>query len=344
METFLGLDYPTWWFLVVGAVFSGYAILDGFDLGAGILHLFFKKDVSRRIALNAVGPVWDGNEVWLIIGGGTLFAGFPVMYATLLSAFYIPFMLFLALLIFRAISIEFRSKEPMQWWRKMWDVLYAFASFGLAFLLGLMLANVLQGIPIDENLNPLPIGFTFLNPYAILLGLLTVFLFALHGGIYLCLKTEGKLFDKVERLLKYCIIAFVLLFVVVSFYTLLYIPHLIDRIQSNPVFFIFPVITILAIANVPRLISKQNFLNGFLFSAISIASLLILAAVELYPRLLLATNNAENSLTIYNSACSTNTLKLLLRFVVIGVPLIGTYTFFVYKAFWGKVKLDETSY
>lgn len=135
MEQFLGLDYPTWWFLVVGAVFSGYAILDGFDLGAGSLHLFFKKDESRRIALNAVGPVWDGNEVWLVIGGGTLFAGFPVLYGSLLSAFYFPFILFLVFLILRAISIEFRSKEPMRWWRQTWDVLYAVSSVGLAFLL-----------------------------------------------------------------------------------------------------------------------------------------------------------------------------------------------------------------
>ncbi len=115
METFLNIDYPTLWFLVVGAVFSGYAILDGFDLGAGSLHLFLKTDKDRRIALNAVGPVWDGNEVWLVIGGGTLFAGFPVLYATLLSAMYIPFMLFLLFIILRAIAIEFRSKEEMKW-------------------------------------------------------------------------------------------------------------------------------------------------------------------------------------------------------------------------------------
>ena len=118
MATILGIDYPTLWFLVVGGLFSGYAILDGFDLGAGALHLFFRKEESRRIALNAIGPVWDGNEVWLVIGGGALFAGFPVVYATLFSGMYIPFMLFLAFLIFRAVSIEFRSKEPMHWWRQ----------------------------------------------------------------------------------------------------------------------------------------------------------------------------------------------------------------------------------
>jgi len=127
MEQLLGIDYPTWWFLVVGAVFSGYVILDGFDLGAGILHLFFKGDRNRRLALNAVGPVWDGNEVWLVIGGGTLFAGFPILYATILSAMYIPFMLFLFFLILRAVSIEFRSKETFKWWRATWDFTYCLA-------------------------------------------------------------------------------------------------------------------------------------------------------------------------------------------------------------------------
>ncbi|MFN2424121.1 MAG: cytochrome d ubiquinol oxidase subunit II, partial [Cryomorphaceae bacterium] len=127
---------PTLWLLVVGGVFTGYAILDGFDLGAGALHLFFRKEKSRRIALNAIGPVWDGNEVWLVIGGGTLFAGFPVVYANMFSAFYIPFMLFLVMLIFRAIGIEVRSKEPGKLWRKFWDVSYSVASILIAFLLG----------------------------------------------------------------------------------------------------------------------------------------------------------------------------------------------------------------
>ena len=151
MATLLGLDYPTWWFLVIGALFSGYAILDGFDLGAGALHLFFKEEESRRIALNAVGPVWDGNEVWLVIGGGALFAGFPVLYASLFSGMYIPFMLFLAFLIFRAVSIEFRSKEQMKWWRNLWDVSYCISSAMLALLLGVVLGNVLRGVAIGPG-------------------------------------------------------------------------------------------------------------------------------------------------------------------------------------------------
>ncbi|MFM1883971.1 MAG: cytochrome d ubiquinol oxidase subunit, partial [Bacteroidota bacterium] len=189
--TFLGLDYPTWWFLIVGGLFAGYAILDGFDLGAGALHLFLKKEKSRRIALNAIGPVWDGNEVWLVIGGGALFAGFPEAYATLFSAFYLPFMLFLVALIFRAISIEFRSKEPMEWWRKSWDRAYAISSINMALLLGVVVGNAVLGIPMDDQGNFQGSVLDLLHPYALLVSLLTLAAFALQGGLYLSMKTEG---------------------------------------------------------------------------------------------------------------------------------------------------------
>lgn len=344
METFLGIDYPTLWFLVVGAAFSGYAILDGFDLGAGALHLFFKKDKSRRIALNAVGPVWDGNEVWLVIGGGTLFAGFPVLYGTLLSAMYIPFMLFLLFIILRAVAIEFRSKEEMTWWRRMWDGVYSFSSIMLALCLGIVLGNVLQGMPLDENFEYQGNWLSFFNGYALLTGLSVLSLMTLHGGIYLCLKTEGKLFDKVERLVKVAIIAFVVLFILLSLYSLLSFPHLSDRFKELPFLFIVPVLGVLSIANVPRLVSKQRFLSAFIFSSLTFAFLLITVAIELYPQLLYATNNPNHSITIYNAASSDKSLGIMLRFVLVGVPLIIGYTYFVYRAFWGKVKLDETSY
>lgn len=344
METFLGIDYPTLWFLVVGATFSGYAILDGFDLGAGALHLFLKKDISRRIALNAVGPVWDGNEVWLVIGGGVLFAGFPVLYGTLLSAMYIPFMLFLLFIILRAVAIEFRSKEEMTWWRKTWDVVYSFSSIMLALCLGIVLGNVLQGMPLDENFEFEGDWLSFFNLYAILTGLTVLALMTLHGGIYLCLKTEGKLFDKVERLVKSAIIAFVILFSILSLYSLIYYPHLSDRFKEAPHLFIVPFLGILSIANVPRLVSKQKFLSAFIFSSLTFSLLLITVAIELYPQLLYANNNVENSITIYNSSSSDKSLGIMLQFVAVGVPLIIGYTYFVYKAFWGKVELDETSY
>ncbi len=344
MSTILGIDYPTLWFMVVGAVFTGYAILDGFDLGAGAWHLFFKKEESRRIALNAIGPVWDGNEVWLVIGGGTLFAGFPEVYATLFSAMYIPLMLFLAFLIFRAVSIEFRSKEPMAWWRKTWDVLYSLSSIILSLALGIVLGNVLLGMPLDAEHEYAGNWLDFVNIYAILVALSTLALFMMHGAIFLIMKTDGRLMAKLFRLLKSAIAAFVLLFGITSVYTLLFIPHLSSTMRETPAYFVVPLLAMLSIANIPRLANQRKFKRAFLFSSLTVAFLLITVAIELYPIIILATNDAANSLTVYNSAASEKTLGIMLGFVAVGAPLVASYTFFVYRTFWGKVELDETSY
>ena len=345
METFLGIDLPTWWFLVVGGLFSGYAILDGFDFGAGAWHLFFKKEKSRRIALNAIGPVWDGNEVWLVIGGGALFAGFPVMYATLFSSLYIPFILFLVFIIFRAISIEFRGKEEMLWWRRLWDISYSVSSILLAFLLGVVLGNVLQGIAIGENYHYTGGGFfEFLNPYAIMTGFTSLFLFMMHGAIYLLLKTEGRLFAKLTMLMKKGMIFFMVSFGITTLYTLLYIPHLSDDFRNNPILFVVPLLTFLSIANVPRLASKKKYLSAFIFSSITISLMLILVAIELYPTLLISTVDPQYNIDVYNAASSTKSLQIMLTIVAIGAPLVLGYTIFVYRTFRGKVKLDETSY
>jgi cytochrome d ubiquinol oxidase subunit II len=345
METFLGIDYPTWWYLVVGGLFSGYAILDGFDFGAGAWHLFLKDEKSRRIALNAVGPVWDGNEVWLVIGGGALFAGFPVVYATLFSAMYTPFMLFLLFIIFRAISIEFRGKEPMLWWRKTWDISYSVSSIMLAFLLGVVLGNVLQGFKISQDYTYEGAGFwEFINPYSIMTGVTTVFLFMMHGAIYLLLKTEGKLFVKLTYFLKRAMIFFMVAFGITTLYTLIYIPHLSDDFKASPVLFIVPLFTFLSIANVPRLASKRKFGWAFFFSALTISLSLVLVAIELYPVLLFSTIDPQFNIDVYNASASIKTLKIMMTIVAIGAPLVLTYTVFVYRTFWGKVKLDETSY
>ncbi|NOT73455.1 MAG: cytochrome d ubiquinol oxidase subunit II [Cyclobacteriaceae bacterium] len=344
METFLGIDYPTWWFLVLGAVFTGYAILDGFDLGAGALHLFFKKELSRRIALNAIGPVWDGNEVWLVIGGGVLFAGFPKVYASLLSAFYIPIMLFLVLLIFRAVSIEFRSKEPMAWWRMTWDISYSVSSTLIAVLLGVVLGNVLLGIPMDKDGNYLGNWLELLNPYSIMVGVATLSLFMMHGAIYLVMKTEDKLYEKLTRLVQRSTIFFVISILMLSFYTLLYVPHLTKVIKDDPWMFPLPVVMILAIANITRQVSKKKYVWAFVSSAISMSVLLIIVAIELYPTILLSSGNPEYSLTVYNASSSQKSLGIMLTIAAIGVPLVAVYTSFVFWTFKGKVKLDETSY
>ncbi|MHB0755953.1 cytochrome d ubiquinol oxidase subunit II [Polaribacter sp. M15] len=345
METFLGIDYPTLWYLVVGLLFSGYAILEGFDYGAGAWHLFFKKDLSRRIAINAIGPLWDANQVWLIIGGGALFAGFPVMYATMLSAMYIPFMLFLVLLVLRSSAIKFRSAEKMNWWRKTWDIIYFISNTLIAFLLGVVLGNVLQGFEIAENFSYKGgIFFAFLSPYAIMVGFTTLSIFMTQGAIFLLLKTEGRLYTRLTFLLKKGMIFFIISFAITSLYTLVFLPGVIDKFKEFPVFFVLPILAFLAVANVPRLVSKKKYANALVFSSLTMAFLLMLVAFQLYPVLLPSTIDSKFSVTIYNAASSQKSLGIMLTIVLIGAPLLAGYFLFLYKTFHGKVKLDDTSY
>lgn len=345
MEYFLGVDYPTLWFLVVGLLFSGYVILEGFDYGAGMWHLFFRKDLSRRIAINAIGPLWDANQVWFIIGAGALFAGFPVMYATMLSSMYIPFMLFLTLLILRSSAIKFRSAEEMKWWRKMWDYIYFISNLLISFLLGVVLANILQGIEIGESYTYKGgVLFSFLNPYALMVGFTTVFIFMTQGAIFLLLKTEGKLYARLTFLLKKGIFFFILSFAATSIYTLVYLPGVTYKFKEYPISFVVPILAFFAVASVPRLASKKKYAQALVFSSLTMAFLLMLVAIQLYPVLLPSTIDPAYSLTIYNSASSMKSLGIMLTIVLIGSPLLAGYFFFLYKTFHGKVKLDDTSY
>ena len=345
MNTILGLDLQTWWFIVVGALFIVYAILDGFDFGAGAWHLFLDDKKERRIALNAIGPVWDGNEVWLVIGGGSLFAGFPVVYATLLSSMYIPFILFFVFIIFRAVSIEFRGKEEMTWWRKTWDISYSVSNIMLAFLLGVVLGNVLQGIPVGENYIYQGKGFfEFLNIYSLLVGASTLFLFMIHGAIYLILKTEGELYKKLTVYVNRAVLLFIVAFGITTLYTVIFIPLLIDQFISNPVLFLIPLAAFLCIANIPRLTGKKKYLSAFLFSSLTICLLLIITGINFYQTLLLSTIDNKYNLSIYNAASSEKTLRIMLTMVAVGSPLVIAYTIFVYRTFRGKVKIEDTSY
>ncbi|HEV3324493.1 MAG TPA: cytochrome d ubiquinol oxidase subunit II [Puia sp.] len=344
MHTLLGLDYQVWWFMIFGAIISGYAILDGFDLGAGSLHLFLRKEQSRRIAMNAIGPIWDGNEVWLVIGGGALFAGFPVAYAAIFSAFYVPFMIFLVGLIFRAVSIEFRGKEPWAWWRKSWDIVYCVASIIISLSLGLMLGNVVGGLPLDGHHDFSGNWLSFFNPFSILVAITTLALFMMHGAIFLTMKTENRLFVKLHVLANNFIVFFVVSFVITTLYTLLYIPHLSDFFKSSPVYFSIPLLMTFSIANIPRQVKVGKYRYAFISSAITIALLLIMVALEVFPYLLYSPQQPANSITIYNAASSARTMRILLLMALIGTPLVGIYTSFVFWTFKGKVRLDEMSY
>ncbi len=331
------------WYLVFLIVLMGYVCLDGFDLGVGILHPFAKGDHERRIFLNAIGPVWDGNEVWLVILGGSLFAGFPHVYATLLSAFYIPVMVFLAGLIFRAVAIEFRSKQESHAWRRFWDWIFALGSLVIAVGLGFVLGNLIQGIPLDRNHEFTGDLATLISPYSILTAIFMVALMAMHGAIYLVMKTEGELHDKMRHWTNRCIGFFIFMYIVVTIVTLLYLPHMGDRFRAVPWLFVIPGVSILAIANVPRQMSRGNDGWAFLSSCLAIILFVGLYSIGLFPELVRATDPAL-SLTIRNSYASKKTLQVLLIIVAIGIPIALAYLISIYYLFRGKVKIDPHSY
>jgi len=340
----MSLDLPTVWFGLVGALLIGYAILDGFDLGVGALHLFARNDQDRRVLLNAIGPVWDGNEVWLVTAGGALFAAFPEVYATVFSGFYPAFMLLLAALIFRAVAIEFRSKQPMRWWRQMWDVSFSFASILGSLLIGIAMGNLVLGIPLDAQHEYAGTFRGLLNPYALLVGVTTLALLMMHGSIYLVLKTDGALHRRARRWVQRTIINFILWYAITTLATLLYVPHMGAPISATPWLFGLPVLTVLAIANVPREIYHGRDFRAFLSSCAAIAALLTLFGVGLYPTIVRSVPHPEYSLTIANAASSRTTLTIMLIIALIGMPLVLAYTVSIYWIFRGRVKADRLSY
>ena len=332
------------WFVLVGVLFTGYAILDGFDLGVGAVHLFTKTDAERRLMLNSIGPVWDGNEVWLVTGGGALFAAFPLVYATVFSGFYLAFMFLLVALIFRAVAIEFRSKQPMRWWRQMWDVGFSVGSVFSALLIGVALGNIAQGVPLDARKEFAAHFLHLLRPYPLLVGVTTVALFAMHGTIYAVMKTEGKLHDRLRGWVNRCILIFVACYLLVTAATLLYVPHMTDTLRAYPWLFAIAVLNALAIANIPREISHGRDFLGFLSSCAAMVALMTLFGIGMFPHMVYSSPHPENSLTLVNAASSQKTLGIMLLVAVIGVPLVLTYTFIIYRVFRGKVKLDPMSY
>ncbi|MBW7888678.1 MAG: cytochrome d ubiquinol oxidase subunit II [Bacteroidetes bacterium] len=341
---FIGIDLPLVWFILIGVLLTGYAILDGFDLGVGALHLFTKTDEQRRIMINAIGPVWDGNEVWLVTGGGALFAAFPAVYASVFSGLYTAFMLLLAMLIFRAVAIEFRSKQPMKWWRSLWDGAFSISSICTALLMGIALGNIIIGVPLNgtkEFSVSLP---SLLNPYALLVGITTVALFMMHGSIYVVMKTVGEMQQLIRQWVNNTIIFFIICYAATTMATLIYMPHMAEPFKNHPLLFVLALLNMLAIANIPREIHHGNEFRAFLSSSASIAAFLALFAIGIFPNLVISSLSPEFNLTIYNASSSQKTLRIMLTVAIIGIPFVLAYTVTVYWIFRGKVKLDAMSY
>jgi len=253
-------------------------------------------------------------------------------------------MLLLVMLIFRAVAIEFRGKQPMTWWRQAWDVSFSAASLVSSLLLGVALGNIAGGVPLAADHEFAGTFFGLLDPYSLLVGVTTVALFMMHGAIYLVLKTEGALHERIRGCVNNTIIFFTICYVSTTMATLLYVPHMTDTIRAYPVFFGIAILNMLAIANIPREIHHGRDFRAFLSSCAAMASLMALFGIGMYPDIVWASNDAANSLTVYNAASSETTLGIMLVIAIIGVPLVLAYTTSIYWVFRGKVKLDRFSY
>ncbi len=296
------------------------------------------------MSINSIGPLWDGNEVWLVVGGGALFAAFPEVYATVFSGFYNAFILLLLMLIFRGVAIEFRSKSDNPRWRKGWDICFSAGSLGSALIFGLALGNLARGVPLDDKKNVTAGFLDLLNPYAIIVGLTAISLLTLHGAIYLTMKTEGEMRIGIVKKIKPLIFIFIVMYCATTVSTFIYQPHLLGVFKENVWLGIIPVMTLLLMLNIPREIHFKREFRAFLSSSGTIAFLIFLVAIGLFPNLVYSYPDPQNSLNIYNSASTKSTLTTMLIIACIGAPLVISYTVVVYWIFRGKVKLDKNSY
>ncbi|MCY3019950.1 MAG: cytochrome d ubiquinol oxidase subunit II [Planctomycetota bacterium] len=338
------MDLNTVWFVLLGILLTGYAILDGFDLGVGTVYLAVRKDEERRILLNSIGPLWDGNEVWLVTFGGALFAAFPNAYASIFSGFYSAFMLVLAALIIRAVSIEFRSKHEGRVWRASWDVLFSAASIVATFVFGVAVGNCIWGLPIRADGELSASLLSLLHPYPVLVGLLTVAGVAMHGSLYLYLKTEGELQKRIHDWVWTTFGIFLVFYMLATVFTLAKVPHAVRNFERAPWAWTIVVANVLAIANIPRAIYLGRPVYAFLSSCATIAALIVLFGAALFPNIVVSSGDPAHSLTIYGAASSAQTLKTMLVIAIVGMPFVLAYTAVIYWTFRGKVQVGRLSY
>ena len=338
------MDLNTVWFLLIWVLLIGYAILDGFDLGVGVLHLFARDDRERRIHAGAIGPFWDGNEVWLLTGGGALFAAFPVVYATVFSSFYLALMLLLFALIFRAVSLEFRGQVDSPGWRRFWDWAFGLGSLVPALLLGVAIGNILRGIPIEADGAANVPFLSLLNPYALLIGLVSLVMFTMHGAAFLAVKTEGEKQRRMARWVAGAWIAFVMLYLAAFVASFFVAPFLFEGALAKSLFWVFLVLLLAAVIYIPITTRAGKFRQAFLASSVTIASMMGLTAVCLFPRVVPSSTDLANSLTVYNASSTQRTLTVMLVIALIGMPIVIAYTAYIYRTFAGKVVITEESY
>jgi len=334
----------TVWFLLWAVLWAVYFMLDGFDLGLGtLLPVLARSDTDRRIIYNAMGPFWNGNEVWLITAGGVTFAAFPAAYAVMFSSLYSALMLILFALIIRGVSLEFRGKMEAPAWRRLWDSCLVAGSFLPALLFGVTFANIFRGIPIDGEGVYRGSLLTLLNVYGLLGGVFFVVMFAVHGTLWLAIKSEGDLHRRAAslapKLWAVLLIAAVVFLIATAFATGLYSNYL-----AYPVLFIVPLLTVAALIMTRRFISRRSWWKAWFASSATIVSATLFGVIGLHPNLLPSSLNPDYSMTIYNSSSSPLTLKIMLAVALVFVPVVIIYQTWVYNTFKHKLTDQDLAY
>lgn len=345
----------TLWFYLVALMIAVYVVLDGFDLGAGVVHLFVARtDAERRTVLQSIGPVWDGNEVWLLAAGGSLVLAFPKLYASAFSGFYLPLMVVLWLLILRAIAIEFRSHLQSPVWRPLWDVVFFGSSTLLTIVLGAALGNVVRGVPLAADgyfFTPLWTSFGIggtelgiLDWYTVVVGMTSLLALTHHGALWVVLKTEGAVRDRARAVTGVAWPLLLVFVIAVSLLTFRIQPHVLQRLGANPAAWVLPALALAGLVGSRIWTTRGDELRAFLGSAAFLALMLVSVVFGLYPMVLPAAGDPAASLTIFNAAGPAYAMRVALFWWVPGMILVTVYTVFVYRHMRGKVQLDPDAY
>jgi cytochrome d ubiquinol oxidase subunit II len=344
----------TFWFIIVALMLTTYVILDGFDLGAGIVHWLVAKTADERTLVHrAIGPVWDGNEVWLLAAGGTLFFSFPTLYAASFSGFYLPLMMVLWLLMLRAISIELRHQLHHPLWLQFWDVTFSFASILLAIFFGAALGNVIRGVPLNADktfFEPLwtnfqPYGQTgILDWYTAIAGVVALVALATHGANYLAVKTDGVVQARARRIATLSSGLWVVLIAISFVATMMIRSHLLQNFRTRWWGWALPCVTVGALAALMYFRQKVNDKAAFVASSLSLTGLLGGAAFALFPVVLPATTGGQYDLTIWNAAAREYGLRIGVAWWFFGAALASVYFTYLYRSFRGKVSLADASH
>lgn len=334
------MAFQVTWFVLWSVLWAVYFMLDGFVLGAGMLYnVLTRNDQEKKILLGTVGPVWNGNEVWLVTAGGATFAAFPKTYALMFSYLYSALLLLLFSLIIRGVSLEFRGKIGSPGWKKAWDAGILIGSALPALLLGVAFGNIFSGLPMDEAGYHGSL-FSLLNPYGLLTGVLFVLLFLTHGSLYVCVKTEGELCDRSTSLAgKLWIgetIAAVLFLAATAFATKLY-----DNYLSAPLLLVAPGLAVAALLGIKFFLARGSRLLAFASSCLAIVMVVFTGVIGLFPNLIPSSIDAAHSLTIFNSSSSVYTLKVMTVVALVFVPLVIAYKVWVYRVFRSQVTEED---